>query len=92
LDLDENTVLKIAYFALLKNKEMQKMQLNQHIRDKLIGIGQKIGRIKVGEILDKFIELRLFNIRQGDKAAVYLSLNMQNDTLIKLTEEFTDEY
>jgi len=92
LDLDENTVLKIAYFALLKSKEMQKMQLNQHIRDKLIGVGYKIGRIKVGEILDKFIELRLFNVRQGDKAAIYLSLNMQNDTLIRLVEEFTDEY
>jgi KaiC/GvpD/RAD55 family RecA-like ATPase len=92
LDIDENTVLKLVYFGLKKHNELQKMQLNKYVRDRLEGIGNRIGRTKINEIIDKFIELKFLNVRPGDKTTVYLSLNPKSDTLKKLTEELIDEY
>jgi len=92
LDIDENTILKLIYFGLKKHKELQKMQLNKYVRDRLEGIGSRIGRTKINEIIDKFIELKFLNTRYGDKTTIYLSLNQESDTLKKLTEELIDEY
>jgi len=92
LDIDENTILKLVYFGLKKHKELQKMQLNKYVRDRLEGIGNRIGRTKINEIIDKFIELKFLNTRYGDKTTIYLSLNQESDTLKKLTEELIDEY
>ena len=91
LDIDENTILKLVYFGLKKHKELQKMQLNKYVRDRLEGIGSRIGRTKINEIIDKFIELKFLNTRYGDKTTIYLSLNQESDTLKKLTEELIDE-
>jgi KaiC/GvpD/RAD55 family RecA-like ATPase len=91
LDIDENTILKLVYFGLKKHKELQKMQLNKYVRERLEGIGSRIGRTKINEIIDKFIELKFLSIRYGDKTTIYLSLNQESDTLKKLTDELIDD-
>jgi len=83
----EDIIARLTFFALNKYKELQKMQLNKHIKSKM----PHVGRTKINEILDKFVDLEFLNKRQGDKAAVFLSLNEESDIFKKLKNEIIDE-
>jgi len=83
----EDIIARLTFFALNKYKELQKMQLNKHIKSKM----PHVGRTKINEILDKFVDLEFLSKRQGDKAAVFLSLNEESDIFKKLKDELLDE-
>lgn len=82
----DKVILKLAYNALKNGTELIKKDLTKHILNHLEN--KNVGRIKIERIISEYSEQGFFKTRQGDKRAIYYSLDFNNELVKNLFNDW----